>query len=317
MILVAGGTGTLGQRLVPLLVARDMAVRVLARHTLDAQEPRLSGLETVTGDIRDPLTLERSLAGVDTLVSAITGFGGPAALGTRAVDREGNVALIDTARRAGVKQVVLMSVSQAGPSHPIALFRDKWAAEEALRASGLSWTIIRPTAYLETWLGLMGGPLVKTGTARIFGRGQNPINFVSARDVARIVELAIVDPALRETTIEVAGPQNLTLDQLVDTVVSVTGRRGRRQHAPSLILRMASKVIALANPVLSGQIATAVYMDTHDMTADGEMSRSGFPSIPMTTATEVAAELFGSAAKVAQPSGIPSTAPDRRVRQRG
>lgn len=81
------------------------------------------------------------------------------------------------------------------------------AAEEALRASGLSWTIVRPTAYLETWLGIIGGPLVKSGTARIFGRGQSPINFVSARDVARVVELAILDPSLRQSAIEVPDPR--------------------------------------------------------------------------------------------------------------
>ena len=66
----------------------------------------------------------------------------------------------------------------------------KYAAEQALQASGLSWTIIRPTAYMETWAKLIGEPLVKTGKTRIFGRGVNPINFVSASDVAQFVASA-------------------------------------------------------------------------------------------------------------------------------
>ena len=66
----------------------------------------------------------------------------------------------------------------------------KYSAEQELKASGLSWTIIRPTAYMETWAKLIGEPLVKTGRTRIFGRGENPINFVSAYDVAQFVACA-------------------------------------------------------------------------------------------------------------------------------
>ena len=82
----------------------------------------------------------------------------------------------------------------------------KAAAEARLKASGLSWTIVRPTAYQETWLEIVGRPLVATGQTRVFGRGRNPINFVSAGDVARVVELAVTStPALRGATIDVAG----------------------------------------------------------------------------------------------------------------
>lgn len=298
MILIAGGTGTLGRRLVPSLVARGMSVRVLARHRPAARDTEPSRIEVNAGDVRDPAVLDRALDRVDTVVSAISGFGGAAALGSHAVDRDGNLALIEAARRANVGHVVLLSVHTAGPSHPIPLFRDKWAAEEALRASGLSWTIIRPTAYLETWLDLIGGSLVRTGTARIFGRGQNPINFVSARDVASVVELAIVDSSLRQMEFEVPGPENLTLGQLADITESVTGRRGRRQYLPRPMMWIAKSILAVVNPVLGAQIETALVMDTRDMAIDGARHRSQFPAIRMTTAAEVASELFVSGLEI-------------------
>jgi uncharacterized protein YbjT (DUF2867 family) len=295
MILIAGGTGTLGRRLAPLLTARGESVRVLARHAGAADTTPSGGrLEMVAGDIRDPVALRAALAGVDTVVSAVTGLGGRDALGTKKVDRDGNRGLIAAAREARVGQFVLLSVHQAGPSHPIELFQDKWAAEELLRASGLEWTIVRPTAYLETWLTLIGQPLVTTGRTRIFGTGHNAINFVSAADVARLVDLSCTDLGMRGTVVEAPGPMNLTLDQLAETVESVSGRVGVKQHLSPAMLRVAAAVTRLVNPVMSAQIRTAIVMNERDMTVDGPTIRARYPSIPMTTAAAVAAQLFGA-----------------------
>lgn len=297
MILVCGGTGTLGRHLAPLLLARGFEVRLLARHDTPAVAPIVgAGAQLVLGDVRDDAVLGRALAGVDTVVSAIAGFGGRDALGSRAVDRDGNIALIHAARRAEIGHFVMLSINQASATHPIELFRDKWAAEEALRASGLSWTILRPTAYLETWLGLVGGPLVSTGQTRIFGAGRNPINFVSAGDVARFVELALADASMRNVAVEIPGPENLGLDDLADVVEAATGRKGRRQHVPAGMMRLARIVTRLANPLLSAQIGAAIVMNSRDMAVDGRLLRAAYPSIPMTTAAEVAARLFAPAA---------------------
>ena len=256
MILVLGGTATLGRRLTPLLRARGLPIRLLARHDTPA------------------------------------GFGGSDALGSKAVDRDGNIALFDSARGAGVRSVVMLSIHEAGPSHPIPLFRDKWAAEEALRASGLAWTILRPTAYLETWMGMLGGPLVANGKTRVFGAGRNRINFVSATDVARFVELALTDESLRGTAIEIPGPENLGFDELLDVVEREAGVRGQRQHLPAPMMRMARIATRIPKPVLSAQIGAAIVMNERDMTVDGPRVRAAYPSIPMTTAAEVARELY-------------------------
>ena len=191
---------------------------------------------------------------------------------------------------------VLLSIHQAAPDHPMPMLRDKWAAEEALRASGLSWTIIRPTAYLETWLGLVGGPLATSGATRVFGRGRNPINFVSAVDVAEFVKLAILEPDLRSTAIEVPGPRNLTLDELAAVAGSAIGRPGQIRHVPPVGMRVARLVTRPFDPALSAQIAAGLVMDSRDMSVDGPSLRAAYPSIPMTTAAEVAARMFGSGA---------------------
>ncbi len=289
MILVAGGTGTLGRSLIPLLAAHGEPVRILTRGGRDGHDQAAPGVEVMIGDVRDADAVRRAMDGVRTVVSAINGFGGVGALGVQAIDRDGNANLIEAAEAAGVEQFVLVSIQQASLDHPIELFRMKAEAERRLKATGLSWTIIRPTAYQETWLEIVGRPLVATGRTRVFGRGRNPVNFVSAGDVARFVELAVVDPALRGATIDVSGPENLTFDGFVGVVRGASGATGPVSHLPRAMLRVLSVALRPFKPVIAGQIAAALVMDTRDMTADTGERTGRFAAIRATPLSEVAA----------------------------
>ena len=303
MIVVAGASGTLGPLLIPLLVGRGEPVRVVTRDP-HAAGRKLSGVELIAGDVTRPADARRAVEGARVVVSAITGFASPA--GLQAVDVEGNRILAEAAARAGVEQFVLLSILQASTDHPMELFRAKVAAEQAVRASGVGWTIVRPTAYLETWLGLIGGPLVAKGKTLVFGRGRNPINFVSALDVARFVDLAISDPSFRGKVVEVPGPENLTLDQLVEITRAASGRSGHVSHSPRSIMRLLSIALRPVNRMRAGQIRAALLMDTLDMTIDDPSVRAEYPSIPMTTAAVVAERLYRApTGHVVQPTTTP------------
>ena len=262
MILVAGGAGTLGTQLVRRLVARDTRVRVLSRNV--AKQSANPQVEVVEGDVRDRRSLERAVAGVATVVSAIHGFldkDGP-----RAIDRDGNANLIAAAQAAGAEHFVLVSIAGASADSPMELFRMKYAAEQALKGSGLSWTIVRPTAYIETWLGLIAAPLVRTGRTRIFGRGRNPINFVSAHDVAGVIEGAVMDSAKRGVATDVGGPEDLSFVDLVRAVEEATGKKGATSHVPLPIMRAMAVLMKPVNPALARQIQGGIVMDTTDLT---------------------------------------------------
>jgi NADH dehydrogenase len=287
MILVAGGSGTLGTRLLGLLGARGLDVRILTRDAGRARSLVGPRVQTVTGDVTDPRTLVQAVAGAGTVVSAITGFGPARDVSPRTVDWQGNVNLIRAAKAAGVEHFVLLSVCQAAVDHPIELFRMKHRAEEELRASGLAWTIIRPTAYMETWLSVLGDPLLDTGTTRIFGRGENPINFVSAHDIAGLVDLAVTDLAMRGVTVDAGGPENLTMNQVVEAFQTATGATGKVSHVPLPMLRVMSAVMKPFNPTMAGLAEASVVMDTRDMTFDASDTRGRYPSVPMTRLADV------------------------------
>jgi uncharacterized protein YbjT (DUF2867 family) len=292
MILIAGGTGTLGTRIVRLLKARGLEMRLLAR--TPARETEDDLVEVVAGDVLDPRAVERATSGARIVVSAIQGFSGGGDYSPRTVDCQGNSNLIQAARTAGVEHFILVSVYGAAPDHPMELFRMKYLAEQELQESGLAWTIIRPTAYMETWAAILGKPLLETGRTRVFGRGDNPINFVSANDVARYVELAVVDEGLRGGLVEVGGPEDLTMNQFAGTFEVLTGKEGKKSHVPLPMMRLMAVLIHPFNPTLARQVQAGVVMDTQDMSFDPQETDSRRKSVSPTSLAEIMARNFAA-----------------------
>ena len=285
MILLAGGTGHLGVQLAPLLVARGLPVRVLTRDP-DKARAILPGAVLHRGDVRDPATLGSALDGVATVISAITGFG-PGGAGPRAIDLEGNRALIRAAEAAGVGRYVLISIHGASPDHPLELYRMKHQAEEILRRSSLSWTIVRPTVFMELWLGMVCGPILVSGKATVFGRGVNPINFVSVRDLARFLDLVVATPALRGRALSVGGPEDLTLTEMIASFSAITRAAAKVRHVPLAAMRLAALLLRPVRPDIAGLIAAGRQMDIGDMSFDAAAFRSRFGEIRQTPLAEV------------------------------
>jgi uncharacterized protein YbjT (DUF2867 family) len=234
-----------------------------------------------------------SIADVSANVTVgVHGFAGPGGVSPATVDRDGNRNLIEAATEAGAEHFVLLSVKGASPDHPMDLMRMKFAAEQELKSSGLEWTIIRPTAYIETWCDVLGTPLLKKGKTLVFGRGQNPINWVSAGDVARFVEVAVVDPALRGMEIDVGGAENLSMTDFVDVFQRATGCFGSVRHVSPIAMRLAAIAMSLARSSRARQIRAGIVMDTAPMAFDAfELTRS-YPAIRRTSVAEVARQEF-------------------------
>jgi len=190
--------------------------------------------------------------------------------------------LIDAATRRGVDRFVLVSVMAAAPDHPMSLHRMKYAAEQSLRATPLAWTIVRPSAYLQTWIDVISGKLAAGGPAMVFGRGDNPINFVSARDVAAVIASVVANPAYAGATVNVAGPDNITFNEFARHVVARRGDAGaagpgRVKHISPTALRIMSVLARPVSPALARQATAALTMDTTDMTCDTPAVHRQFP----------------------------------------
>ena len=131
----------------------------------------------------------------------------------------------------------------------------------------------------------------------MFGRGDNPINFVSAHDVAQFVALSVVDPAMRGRLVTVAGPDNVTFNQMARTFQTVTGKTGVVRHVPLPAMRFMSAVMLAVKPALGREIQAGVFLDTADRTADESDTRTRYPSIPITGLVDMITRDYGANAK--------------------
>jgi len=311
MILVAGGTGLLGRDVVGRLGARGVPVRVLTRDVTLARTvlgPLADDLELVAGDVRDLATLTPAMHDVNTVVAAVQGFGGREAGGIAAVDRDGNRNLVRAAAGARVGRFVLLSIHDASMQDSLALGRAKAAVQADLRATAMTPLVVRPTAYMETWAAVIGGPILASGRARVFGGGRNPINFVAAADVAAVVEelAADVDGAgSAARTIEVVGPEDLSFDDVVARFSAALGQAVPLSHVPLPMLRAMAVALRPFKPILAAQVAAAVVLDTTDRTA---RDAAGSPAVIRHGATTFETVIRGFVAASRSAAGVPAGA---------
>lgn len=282
MILVAGGTGRLGSLVVERLIERGEPVRVLARSA--ASVP--AGVELAIGDVRDAGAVATAVNGCDLVVSAVHGFVGPRGISPATIDRDGNANITDAAAASGA-ELVLISVVGASPDSPMELFRMKHAAERHVAATKIRATIVRATAFFELWIELLRHTAGRSGHPLVFGRGDNPINFVSVRDVAALVDFVSADRSSRGETLEIGGPENLTFNELAAAVQAADGRTARPRHVPPVALRFAAATIGHIKPQVGRQSRAALAMDVTDLTADPGSSRGRYPELPLTSLGDV------------------------------
>ncbi|MEO8575961.1 MAG: SDR family oxidoreductase [Gemmatimonadales bacterium] len=283
MILVVGATGTLGRKVSRLLLKGGSQVRAMTRVIADADELKALGARPVRGDLRDPDAVEFAVRGARAVVATAHSILGRRDSSSDIVDYIGHRKLIDLAKKAGVEHFIYMSVVGASPDHPLDFFRTKARIERYVEESGMAYTIIRATAFIEMHAyELIGKQVMEGKRVMLFGKGRNPRNFVAAEDVAKAIGGALQLPALRGKSIDIGGPENLTDHQVVETFERVSGRKAKVSHVPLSVVRTMSRVIKPVHPGISRVMRLGIISETTDQTFDPSRFRSEMP-IGLTT----------------------------------
>lgn len=297
-VLIAGGTGFLGRRIAEALAGKGVRLAVLSR---DAEGARTAmapiEVEGRTGDVTRPDSLEGAFEDMDVLVQCVQFSGYPVEDPSRgltfmAVDAEGTRNVVRAAEAQGVRKLVYISGVGADSDSDRSWYRAKGVAEETVRASGMSWSIVRPS-----WL---YGPrddslnrfirILRTVPLAFpqVGPGSQRINPLHVADFASLVAAVVTGTEADGETVEAGGPEVLTMDEIVRTAMGTIGEAKAIVHVPIDLVKLLAAVLEL----LPGQILSRGAVDflTQDGVADLTVLGRLYPGFaPRTLATGLAA----------------------------
>jgi NADH dehydrogenase len=232
--LVAGATGLVGKQIALGLQRRRTDVRALVRS--GSSNPKAAELvsahvQIAAGDLTQPRTLTDACAGIDAVICTATTMPTGADDGLRRVDHDGVLALIAAAERAGVKKFVYTSYS-GNIEIDCPLRTAKRDCEDLLRQSKMDVVILRPSYFMEVWLGPHTGFDPLNGTARIYGSGEGKVSYISALDVAELAVSAALKATGKETILEMGGPEPLSQLDAVRIFENALGTKCRLDFVP-------------------------------------------------------------------------------------
>jgi uncharacterized protein YbjT (DUF2867 family) len=270
-VAVAGGSGFIGRAIARRLTGTgEIKVRALTRdpEAARARAP-IAGVEYVRADIADQSSLKSAIAGTDAIIDTIQFDGYPVENPNRGltferVDYGGVVALIAAARQAGSPKFIYVSGTAADEKSTHPGFRAKGRAERAIRSSGLSYTIFRPSLVYGPEDKVVNGLARALKFAPVFGvpgTGQQKVQPVLVDDLAACVMLAVLGRG-RNETYDVGGPELMTFDEMMRIIMDASGHRRPLFHIPERLMRAAAGLMEkLPKPLLSRDAVTFVTAD--------------------------------------------------------
>ena len=278
MILVVGGSGTLGRVVTHTLLAEGEAVRVMTRTPTRARSLRDAGAEVVTGNLTDRASLVRACGGAEKVIAAAHSFLGRGRLASEHVDRDGHKTLIEIAKASGVRHFVYTSAYFNDPVFlTIPFVRIKQEVEKHLRESGLSYTILRPTAFMDFHAHvLIGTPVIRGKKVILFGAGTRPRNFVAASDVAQLAVRALRDNSLANETIDIGGPENLSSVDVVGIYEGIAGQKARVTRLPVSVPAALARIVRPFHAGAAQMLQMASIADVAEQSFDARSFQERF-----------------------------------------
>jgi NADH dehydrogenase len=225
----------------PRLRDAGYAVRLLVRDAGKASRYGADGYATALGDVEDVESLARAMQGVDAVINLVAIIREHGQATFERVYYQGSVNVVDAARRAGVRRLIQMSALGAGnlPDYPY--HYTKWRAENDVKDSGLAWTIFRPSIVFGPgeqyqFVTALADVVRKAPLIPVVGDGSSRFQPIHHDDVADCFSQALRDPATVGQTYEIAGPEVVTYEQILDECARTLGKHKRKVHVPVALM---------------------------------------------------------------------------------
>jgi uncharacterized protein YbjT (DUF2867 family) len=238
-VMVVGATGFLGMEICRQLISKNKKVKGLVRASSDdktVDSLKQMGVEIITGDVKDLNSLLKAFKNVTSLISTVSATRSrKEGDSLESVDEEGQLNVVNAAKANGVKYMVYISFSPIKEEFPLQAAKRK--VENAIKESGMTYTILQPTLFMEVWLGPHLGFDYPNAKANIYGTGNNKISWISLRDVAAFAVTSLDNEAAKNATIELGGPEALSPLEVVKIFEEENGKTFNVQNVPEDVLR--------------------------------------------------------------------------------
>lgn len=248
--LIIGGTGYVGEYLREVLQKAGIHLRLLLRSNRRQAELEHQGFEVALGDVNDVPALVRAMQGVDTVVNLVAIIKEQGEATFERINYQGTVNVVDAARQAGVRRIIQMSAIGAGDLPEYPYMYTKWRAENYVKESGLEWTIFRPSIIFGPsesrqvhFISQLADVVAKAPVIPVVGDGTSTFQLIHLEDVSASFAAALEDPSTASRTFEIAGPDVLTYEQILDEIAAVLGKRKRKLHMPVRLMKVGMSVI--------------------------------------------------------------------------
>lgn len=247
LVFITGATGFVGSHLTSELLRQGHRVRVLVR---DPGAFPIQGVEIVEGDVTLSQSLANCCSGVDTVVHLVAVIRERAGETFREINYQGTVNILKASKDTGVRRFIYLSALGATDNPGYKYACSKWEAEEAVRSSGLNWTIIRPSVIYGRGFGFFNRVVQALRISPSFmvpvpGKGNALFQPIAVEDVISCILRAIEDDGFGQGVYEVGGPQHVSYAAMVDTLLGVLGQRRVKVPVPLALMKIAAPLMGL------------------------------------------------------------------------
>ncbi len=226
-ILLAGATGYLGGYLLKVLIEKQNQVVAIVRHPKKLRIENEDYLEVKSAQVTKPETLRDICKGIDTVISTVGITRQKEGLTYMDVDFQANINLLQEAKKAGVKHFVYMSAINGDKYRKLKIFEAKEKFVDALKSSGLGYTVIRPNGFFSDMKDFL--QMAKSGRVYLFGSGNQKFNPIHGEDLARVI-VGALDDNIKELTI--GGPDVLSLNDISILALAALDKPVKIIHLP-------------------------------------------------------------------------------------
>jgi NADH dehydrogenase len=236
-IFMTGATGFVGKNIAARLAEDGHELRCLVRSTESESTWYLKGIgaDVVEGDILSVKSLASGAGGCDAVIHLVGIIFERRGAGFEQVHVEGTRNMLAAAKQAGVRRFVHMSALGTRADATGAYHRTKWDAEEDVRASGLDYTIFRPSTIYGPggeFINMLAGQVRRLPLVPVIGDGHYRMQPISVFDVAACFSVCLQKPAATGKVYEIGGPEALSYNEMIDIICRVMGKRRAKLHIP-------------------------------------------------------------------------------------